>query len=99
MLQVYSPNKKIVVRYLKNDEGKLFRVYFAVALWQGQIFVKPIKAELIENEFSAGKTCCLPGISEKVALEIKKEIGSNPSPYFSKNLSFLTIQKTRAPSF
>ena len=84
MLQVYAPKKKIVVRYLENEKGELCRVYFAVAEWNGQVFVKPIKAELVESGFNTGKACCLPGVSEKIAIEIKKEIGANPNLYFSK---------------
>lgn len=99
MLSVYAPKKKIVVRYLQNEKGELCRVYFAVVEINGQIFVKAIKAEVIEKEIKSTETCCLPTISKKIAYEIAKEVGFYPSPYFSKkDISFLTIQKTRAPS-
>lgn len=100
MLQVYSPKKKIVSRLIKNDEGKLCRVFFAVVEWNGQIFAKPIKVELVSDcDFEAFEKCALCAPKEKTAVEFALEIFYKESPYFDKrNLAFVSSQRTRAPS-
>jgi hypothetical protein len=96
---VVQPKGRIVERIIRTESGDFVRAYFAVAEYQGRLFVKLIRVEgcKFEDVNKEKKAVFLPGVS--AAADSAAPMGAvQPvlSPYFFR--TFFTSQMPRAPS-
>jgi hypothetical protein len=97
-----QPKTQIVEKIIRNNSGQVFRGYFLVAEFEGEIFWKLIRAEKIErlntrDPIFNNSGNFLPIFQSKNFVKITGyKLQTVISPYILN--TFFTSQMTRAPS-